>query len=290
MHPSRGMKRFLSFLSYHNAVPAALVVLALGAGGAFAAEGVFSDGGKVDASALLSADLDSFDFHTMVTGVVETDDSYTVSYSLQTLAPQGSAWESFTKTGEFTVAKDALGESGFPGYVAGKLRDIENGERAYLARARELEKELAYSRSARPASRFASLVGLALDDIPVPVVEKPAYVPPPEAPAVAIPAVTNEPAEEPESGAPDSGTATTSPAQQGTGASATTTPSGDAPAPEAGDPEAEQESVEVSTSTPAVVEDEERSLPVPEADESDSNAVAATTAAPAATSTPASAE
>ncbi len=32
------MKNLLSFLSYHNAVPAALVVLTLGAGGAFAAQ------------------------------------------------------------------------------------------------------------------------------------------------------------------------------------------------------------------------------------------------------------
>src|SRR3989344_1529307 len=114
------MKKLVSFLSYHNAVPAALVVLALGAGSAFAASatGILPlsvapaqsaeslpppEPVEVDASALLFADVDAFDFRPTVTGVVETDTLYTVSYSIDTLAPEGSAWAPYAKTGDFSV-------------------------------------------------------------------------------------------------------------------------------------------------------------------------------------------
>lgn len=186
------MKKILSFLSYHNAVPAALVVLALGAGSAFAATSagvlplpsliaqpagpvapVSPEPDEVDPSTLLSANLDAFDFHPTITGVVETDTLYTVSYSIRTLAPEGSEWTASRKTGEFSVAKESLPDGGLNAYVVGKLRDIENGERLYLTRAQTAEKTLADARQARPSSAFAALIGLALDQIPVPVVEKP---------------------------------------------------------------------------------------------------------------------
>ncbi len=193
------MKNIFSFLSYHNAVPAGLIVLALGTGSAFAAsQGVLplplaapapsvdiSTPEGVDASALLAANLDTFDFRPTVTGVVETDALYTVSYSIGTLAPEGSEWAASSKTGEFSVAQNALGDGGLNAYVVGKLHDIENGERSYLSRAQSAEKALAEARQARPASAFAALVGLALDQIPVPVVEKPAApesVPQPQTP------------------------------------------------------------------------------------------------------------
>jgi hypothetical protein len=190
------MKNILSFLSYHNAIPLAAVVLTMGAGITFAAsQGVLplavptasltdtlAEG--VDAATLRALDLDAFDFHPTVTGVVETDSLYTVSYSIETLAPEGNEWTSVSKTGEFSVAKDALGDGGLNSYAVGKLHDIENGERSYLARAQAAEKALAQTHEARPASAFTALVGLALDQIPVPVVEKPVPEPQPEVPSV----------------------------------------------------------------------------------------------------------
>lgn len=189
------MQKFLSFLSYHNAVPAALVVIALGAGGALAATTtgvipvptVFQEPEisippelvEIDVSTLLSADLSAFDFRPTVTGVIETGESYTVSYAIFTLAPEDAAWAAYEKTGEFSVAKDALDDTGLRGYVVAKLRDLENQERDYLARAQEAEKKLADTRTARPANAFAALIGLALNQIHVPVVEKPVPQPTP---------------------------------------------------------------------------------------------------------------
>ncbi len=187
------VSQFVSFLSYHNAVPIAFGVLFLGGASVFAATatGVLPlpapsapqpEPVHVDTSALLSANLDTFAFSPTVTNVVETDTEYAVSYSLRTLAPQGDAWAPFTKTGEFSVAKSALPDTGLQGYVVQKLQDIENGERSYLARSQDAERELAAKQQAQPASAFASLVGLALNQIPVPVVEKPAPAPQQEAP------------------------------------------------------------------------------------------------------------
>lgn len=186
------MKKILSFLSYHNAIPLAAVVLALGAGSAFAATNAgllplpsliappvgsviptATESNEVDPSTLLSANLDTFDFRPTVTGVVETDSLYTVSYSISTLAPEGSEWAASSKTGEFSVEMDALDDTGLQGYVVAKLRDIESGERTYLSRAQAAEKALADARKARPANAFAALIGLALDQIFVPVVERP---------------------------------------------------------------------------------------------------------------------
>ena len=197
------IKKILSFLSYHNAVPLAAVVLTMGAGITFAATSTgllplpslvaqpveaiapaAIEPDEVDPSALLASNLDAFDFRPTVTAVVETEDAYTVSYSIETLAPEGGAWAAYEKTGEFSVAKNALDDTGLQGYVVAKLRDIENGERTYLARAQTSEKALADARTARPANVFAGLVGLALDQIFVPVVVKPAAPEAPTAPVV----------------------------------------------------------------------------------------------------------
>ncbi len=110
--------QFVSFLSYHNVVPIIISVLFVGGASAFAATatGVLPlpalpasppEAAHVDTSALLSANLDAFDFRPTVTNVVETDTTYTVSYSMQTLAPEGGAWSAYVKAGEFSVAKDA---------------------------------------------------------------------------------------------------------------------------------------------------------------------------------------
>ncbi len=195
------MKKILSFLSYHNAIPLAAVVLTMGAGITFAAsQGVLPlpamltqsvetgaaqaapEPDEVDPAALLSANLDTFDFRPTVTGVVETDSLYTVSYSIETLAPEEGRWTTVAKTGEFSVAEDSLDESGLQGYIVGKLSDLENQERSYLARAQAAEKALADARTARPANAFAALIGLALDQIPVPVIVRPAPEPLPQTP------------------------------------------------------------------------------------------------------------
>lgn len=172
------MKKLLSFLSYHNAVPAVLIVLAIGAGSAFAAStGVLPlpstapTPAHLDASALLNADLSTFAFDPTVTAVTETDTAYTVDYLLQTLAPEGDAWAATSKTGEFSVPKAALGAGGLNAYVVQKLTDIENGELAYLQKAQDDERALAQQPA--PASAFSGLVGLSLGEIPVPVVAKP---------------------------------------------------------------------------------------------------------------------
>ena len=179
------MKKIISFLSYNNAIPLVAIVLTMGAGFTFAAsQGILplpslvpsaaaSPHESVDASVLLVADLDAFNFHPTVTAVGETDTLYTVSYSIQTLAPEGNAWKPYAKVGNFSVGKSALGDGGLNAYVVGKLRDIENGERLYLSRAQAVEKALAVT-PAHSTNLFSALVGLALDQIPVPIVEKPA--------------------------------------------------------------------------------------------------------------------
>ncbi len=207
------IKRAVHFLAYNNATVVALGLVLIG-GSAFAATTAFtpenippvpsvfsaiaSASEPMDASILLSADLAAFDFGTKITGVSETDAQYVVNYSLQTLAPEDGAWRGSERDGSFSVGKDALGDGGLAGYAREKLLDIENGERAYLARAKEAEQKIADERSSRPANAFAGLVGLSLDQIPEPVVVKPMPEPVPDvalpisAPSVVMPESTSE--------------------------------------------------------------------------------------------------
>lgn len=138
---------------------------------------------RVDVSKLVAANLDIFNFHPTVTGIVETDTTYTVFYSIETLTPEGIEWTVSSKTGEFSVAKDALGDGGLTAYIVGKLHDIENRERSYLSRVQIVEKMLAEERQVRHTRVLTSIVGLELDEIPVPVIEKPAA---PEPPSVSV--------------------------------------------------------------------------------------------------------
>lgn len=243
------MKTLISFLSYHNAVPAALVALALGAGGALAATSsplVLSpqpaqpsvsaeqsapaaqtaQPQSVDARALIGADLDAFDFNPTVTAVDESTSGYAVSYRLSTLAPVDGAWIAAEKTGEFSVAKDALEEGGLNAYVARKLRDIQNGERSYLSRAQAAERSLAQKSAAEPARTFSALVGLALDQIPVPIIQKPAAPTPP--PVAVIVLAEQTPSVSSDSSIPD-GAASSTDTDSSPAAATTTTVTPSAP-------------------------------------------------------------
>lgn len=177
------MKKFLNFLQYHNFMPLVLLFLTMGAGSAWAmtAEWGGGEAAALDAALLLETDIDRFDFSATVTNIAETETQYLVSYSLRTLSPEGSRWAEADKTGEFSIAKSSLDETGLEGAVVAKLRDIESAERTYLTRVQATERALAEERAARPSNLFSSLIGKQADQIDVPEPERPYFDLPEEA-------------------------------------------------------------------------------------------------------------
>jgi hypothetical protein len=170
------MKKLVSFLSYHNAVPIAGIILTLGASATFAAStGVISlpaitpsvpssaaQSPVPDVSYLLSTDLDSYMPTAQVTGVTEDSNNYYVAYTLSTISLVGNAWQQTTEDQSMTISKVALGAYQDLGlYVANQLQARTAQELSYLKRVQSLAQ--ASAAGTQIASAYAGLIGKTLN-------------------------------------------------------------------------------------------------------------------------------
>jgi hypothetical protein len=131
---------FLHFLKYNNAVPIAISVMLLGAGGAFAATdpaAVYSANQQVvsiDNTYLVNKDLSAYTPQIQITGVTEDSDNYYVAYALSTIDLKDSVWQDITRSDTIEVSKADLGPYRDLGvYVTQKMKDIVNRESQRLA-------------------------------------------------------------------------------------------------------------------------------------------------------------
>lgn len=183
------MRRFLHFFQYNNAVPIALGVLFLGAGGAFAAtnpDAIYSTQQSVlsvDNTYIANKDLSTWSPTATITSVTEDDENYYVQYQLKTIDIQDAVWRDVTKDEVMTVAKAFLGPYRDLGvYVTGQLKENIDHESARLATTQEYEKHQVSQKVV--ATMYGGLVGKMLDETTETL---PGYTPvvtPPEAPVV----------------------------------------------------------------------------------------------------------
>ena len=167
------MKKILSFLSYHNAVPFIGIALFVGASATFAATtGIISlpassssaaaQTPAPDVSYLLSADLNLYMPTAQVTGVTEDSDNYYVAYTLSTIALVGNIWEETTEDQSMTISKSQLGAYRDLGlYVASQLQGRTAQELSYLKRVQSLAQ--ASVSGTQTASAYAGLIGKTLN-------------------------------------------------------------------------------------------------------------------------------
>lgn len=154
-------------------MPIALGVVFLGGGAALAAPQIgemIGSPAEIKNEVLLNVDVENFNFAPTVTAVEEGDDAFLVFYEITTLSPLSEGWEVVLKTGQFTVSKSSLDDTGLQGKVVAKLRDLENAEKTFLARAQVAERDSVAT--SRPANIFSSLIGRTPDDIYVPKRER----------------------------------------------------------------------------------------------------------------------
>jgi hypothetical protein len=305
------MKKIISFLSFHNAVPLAAVVLTMGAGITFAAtnpEAILSAQEKViaiDNTYIASLDLDAYTPQAQVTAVTEDTDNYYVAYSFSTVALEDSTWRDVTKSEILTISKTELGLSQDLGvYVTQQLKEKIDQEIAYLKKVQEFERKSVTQKQI--ATAYGGLIGKLLDSktetLPgySPVVEapelqvepaataavsEPDVVPPP---VPVAPAETSVVAPPPATSSPVGETATSTDAVS----SATSTPESNATSTPAQSSEPATDMPEsAATSTdqtsPPIEENTATSSPQPSESTSTSGAVSATTESNSA-STPAS--
>jgi hypothetical protein len=164
------MKKFIEFISYHNAVPIALGILFLGSGAAFAAspdvqQAVYASAQvvqSIDNTRIVSADIDAYPFTVQVTGVTEDDTSYYVEYTLQTIKLEGGVWQDFTKGMTLTVAKSLLEGKDLGIYATKELAEVRDSERARLKETQQIEQSIGVSQKV-VATVYSGLIGALLD-------------------------------------------------------------------------------------------------------------------------------
>ena len=186
-----------NFLAYHNAVPIALGIAFLGAGGVFAAtnpEAIYSAQQKVisiDNTYIANKDLASYTPRAQILGVTEDSDNYFVSYKFYTIDLKDYVWQEVAKDEEMKVSKPDLGPYRDLGlYVTEQLKQIVDREGMRLAETQEIERK--YVTRKVVATAYGGLVGKFLDST---TEELPGYTPvvtPPEPPPVVV-AVQTEP-------------------------------------------------------------------------------------------------
>lgn len=187
---------FLNFLQYHNAVPIALGIVVLGAGGAYAAsnpETLFSATNtvlSVDNTYLVNKDLSAFTPTVKITEVTEDDENYFVAFEFSTIDVVDYVWRDTIKTEQMTIAKGMLGPYKDLGvYVTQKMKDKIDNEIAYLKEAQDIAKKNVSQKSV--ATAYSGLVGALLNDFTevlpgyIPSVTAPAYVEPTYVPSSA---------------------------------------------------------------------------------------------------------
>ena len=179
------MGSFLHFLQYNNAVPIALAVVFLGAGGVFAAtnpETLYrseSTAISIDNTYIAGKDLSSYTPQLRIMGVTEDAEIYYVSYELSTIDIVDAIWQDVVKKDVLKVHKSVLGEYGDLGlYATEQFKQIVDREASYLREVQEIEKKNVTQKVV--ATAYAGLVGALLDTTTETI---PGYVPvvlPPE--------------------------------------------------------------------------------------------------------------
>ncbi|MDP1721597.1 MAG: hypothetical protein Q8L37_00140 [Candidatus Gottesmanbacteria bacterium] len=164
------MKSLVHFITYNNAVPIALGVLFLGAGGALAASpevrhAVYATKEiirAVDNTQLLAANIDSYRFNVKVNSVTEDDTNYYVDYSYTTLAVSDGVWRDFPKSNHMKISKRSMTGRDLGLFVAEQIGQVISQEMADLKQVQYAEK----TKGVTPkvvAVEYSGLVGRMFD-------------------------------------------------------------------------------------------------------------------------------
>jgi len=192
------MGGFGRFLAYNNAVPIAVSLVLLGAGGVFAAtnpEALYDTTETVvsiDNTYITSKDLTLYSPQLRIVGVTEDVDNYYVAYELSTIDVVDSVWKDITKSGTLTVPRSVLGDSNLGHYATRQFNEMIDHEVAYLREVQTIERKQVTQKTV--ATEYSGLIGALLNESTetIPGYEPPMHVETPSEPSVATP---NQPGE-----------------------------------------------------------------------------------------------
>lgn len=163
-------QKILHFIKYHNAVTIVFVMVFFGFGVSYAASPAVRDSVysstetvvSVDNGAVVSADLDNFNFNLKINSVTEDEKNYYATYSYQMLVIENGAWQNKEVEKILKVSKAALGGRDFGLYAAEELGENVKSELSYLKKVQKLEKEKGQSQKV-VAVEYSGLIGKLLN-------------------------------------------------------------------------------------------------------------------------------
>ena len=163
------MKKFLEFISYHNAIPIFFGILFLGSGAVFAAspearQAVFDAEqvvASIDNAYMLSVDISNYAFGMQVIDVSEDEAHYYVAYSFATIDLIDGVWQDVTVQKLLTVSKEALNERDLGVYVTKQLSEMRTAEKNRLLETQEFEQGIGATQKV-VATKYSGLVGRML--------------------------------------------------------------------------------------------------------------------------------
>jgi hypothetical protein len=159
----------LHFIKYNNAVPIAISLVLLGAGGTFAAtdpSAIYSAQQQVvsvDNTYIANVDLSTYSPKAQITSVTEDADNYYIAYTFYTIDVKDSVWQNVADDETMQIPKASLGKYDDLGLnVTNQLKQIVERE---MLRLRQTQDEARQNISSKVvATTYGGLVGKFLDD------------------------------------------------------------------------------------------------------------------------------
>jgi len=163
-------QKIIHFIKYHNAFTIAAILIFAFSASVFASPAVREATlGKtvieqegIDNSALLSANLDNFNFRMRIDNVSQDEENYYVDYSYESLGINENIWQGIMRAETITVPKSMLLGKDLGLYITEELRETMESELAYLKEVQEKQKQKGKTFVVE-TTKYTGMIGLVMN-------------------------------------------------------------------------------------------------------------------------------
>ncbi|MEA3279829.1 MAG: MopE-related protein, partial [Thermodesulfobacteriota bacterium] len=163
-------QKIIQFIKYHNAFTIAVVLVFVFSASVFASPAIrevafgktMVEQNGIDNSALLSVDLDNFNFGIRIDNVSKDEENYYVSYTYESLGIKDNVWQKIRRAETMTIPKSVLGSKDLGLYITEELGETVDSELAYLKEVQEKQKQRGQT-FVQETTKYTGMIGLILD-------------------------------------------------------------------------------------------------------------------------------
>ena len=171
--------KILHFLQYHN-LTLVILMFIIGFGTASLAsdnvrDAIFEKEVKevgIDNTALLTADIDNFNFQPQITDIQEDENYYYVDYQYRTLGVKDNVWQEIIQEKELEIPKEILTQSNtdLPAYITEEIGEVIMREYQLLKDSQKIAREQGLTKKQKVIA-YRGLIGKILNLQPKVIVQ-----------------------------------------------------------------------------------------------------------------------